>query len=476
MSKEYDVVILGGGTGGYVAAIRAAQLGLTTAIVEKAKLGGTCLHSGCIPSKAMLKSAEVYRVTRDEATEYGVNASDVSLDFSQVQKRKSKIVDQLHAGIEGLMKKGKIDAYHGTGRILGASIFSPMPGTISVEMDNNKEENEILILKNLVLATGSKPRSLPGLEIDEKSVMTSDGALVMNTLPSSITIIGGGVIGIEWASMLVDFGVDVTVMDRLDQILATEDKEVAKAMHKALEKRGVKFILGAEIMTDSLQKSDSEVTISYKLGDEEQSVTSERMMVSVGRAPVVDDIGLQNTEIQIENGCIQTNKHFQTKDNHIYAIGDVIGGLQLAHVAEHEGIHAIEHIAGKQLNPIDYDLVPRCVYSHPETAAVGVTEQQAKDRGFDVKIGKFPFQANGKALVNGHADGFVKIIVDKKTDDIIGVHMMGSHVTDLISEAGLAMVLNAVPWEVSSAIHPHPTLSEAFSEAALAVEGLAIHM
>ncbi|PID03527.1 dihydrolipoyl dehydrogenase [Sporosarcina sp. P2] len=475
MSKEYDVVILGGGTGGYVAAIRAAQLGLTTAIVEKSKLGGTCLHSGCIPSKAMLKSAEVYRVTRQEANEFGVNTGDVSLDFSQVQKRKGKIVDQLHAGIEGLMKKGKIDVYRGTGRILGASIFSPMPGTISVEMDNGNE-NEILILKNLVIATGSKPRTLPGLEVDEQSVMTSDGALLMNALPSSITIIGGGVIGIEWASMLVDFGVGVTVMDRLEQILATEDHEVAMAMHKALEKRGVKFILGAEVLTESLQKNDSEVTISYRLGDDEQSITSEKMLVSVGRAPVIDDIGLQNTDIQVEKGSIQTNQHFQTKDQHIYAIGDVIGGLQLAHVAEHEGLHAIEHIIGKQLDPIDYDLVPRCVYSYPETAAVGVTEQQAKGRGFDVKIGKFPFKANGKALVNGHADGFVKVIVDQQTDDIIGVHMVGSHVTDLISEAGLAMVMNAIPWEISSAIHPHPTLSEAFSEAALAVEGLAIHM
>ncbi|PID16948.1 dihydrolipoyl dehydrogenase [Sporosarcina sp. P34] len=475
MSKEYDVVILGGGTGGYVAAIRAAQLGLTTAIVEKSKLGGTCLHSGCIPSKAMLKSAEVYRVTRQEANEFGVNTGDVSLDFSQVQKRKGKIVDQLHAGIESLMKKGKIDVYRGTGRILGASIFSPMPGTISVEMDNGNE-NEILILKNLVIATGSKPRSLPGIEVDEQSVLTSDGALLMNALPSSITIIGGGVIGIEWASMLVDFGVEVTVLDRVEQILATEDHEVALAMHKALEKRGVKFILGAEVLTESLQKNDSEVTISYRLGDDEQSITSEKMLVSVGRAPVIDDIGLQNTDIQVEKGAIQTNQQYQTKDQHIYAIGDVIGGLQLAHVAEHEGLHAIEHIAGKQLDPIDYDLVPRCVYSYPETAAVGVTEQQAKDRGFNVKIGKFPFKANGKALVNGHADGFVKVIVDQQTDDIIGVHMMGSHVTDLISEAGLAMVMNAIPWEISSAIHPHPTLSEAFSEAALAVEGLAIHM
>ncbi|WP_153732904.1 dihydrolipoyl dehydrogenase [Sporosarcina obsidiansis] len=475
MSTEYDLVILGGGTGGYVAAIRAAQLGLKTAIVEKSKLGGTCLHNGCIPSKAMLKSAEVFRLVREEADEFGVKTGEVSLDFSQVQKRKHQIIDQLHAGIQSLMKKGKIDVYHGFGRILGASIFSPMPGTISVEMGNG-EENEILLLKNLIIATGSKPKTLPGLEIDEHQVLTSDGALNMEALPSSITIIGGGVIGIEWASMLIDFGVKVTVLDRLEQILSTEDREVALAMQKALAKRGVTFILGADIMTDSLHKEDSQVIISYQLGEETQSISSEKLLVSVGRSPLIDDIGLANTEIQVENGIIQTTKTYQTKDQHIYAIGDVIGGLQLAHVAEHEGIYAVDHIAGMQREPINYELVPRCVYAFPETSAVGLTEQQARERGLQVKVGKFPFKANGKALVNGHSDGFVKILVDQQSDDIVGVHMIGSHVTDLISEAGLAMVLNAIPWEVSSTVHPHPTLSEAFSEAALAVDGLAIHM
>ncbi|WP_301108285.1 dihydrolipoyl dehydrogenase [Sporosarcina sp.] len=475
MSKEYDVVILGGGTGGYVAAIRAAQLGLQTAIVEKSKLGGTCLHSGCIPSKALLKSAEVFRVASNEANEFGVNTGDVSLDFSQVQKRKNQIVGQLHAGVESLMKKGKIDVFHGTGRILGASIFSPMPGTISVEMDNG-DENEILILKNLIIATGSKPKTLPGLDIDGKQVLTSQEALEMKALPSSVTIIGGGVIGIEWASMLNDFGVQVTVLDRLERILATEDHEVAVTVKKSLEKRGVTFRLGASINTDSLQKQEGEVTISYQLDDQVQSVSSEKILVSVGRAPVIDDIGLQNTEIQVENGTIQTNKFYQTKDQHIYAIGDVIGGLQLAHMAEHEGLFAVDHIAGIKREPLNNDLVPHCVYSYPETAAVGLTEQQAEERGINVRVGKFPFKANGKALVNGYAEGFVKILADQDSEDIVGVHMVGPHVTDLISEAGLAMVLNAIPWEVSSAIHPHPTLSEAFSEAALAVEGIAIHM
>ncbi|WP_153722382.1 dihydrolipoyl dehydrogenase [Sporosarcina cascadiensis] len=475
MSKEYDLVILGGGTGGYVAAIRAAQLGLQTAIVEKSKLGGTCLHSGCIPSKALLKSAEVFRAASSEASEFGVNTGDVSLDFSQVQKRKNQIVSQLHVGVESLMKKGKIDVFHGTGRILGASIFSPMPGTISVEMDNG-DENEILILKNLIIATGSKPKTLPGLDIDEEQILTSQGALEMKALPSSMTIIGGGVIGIEWASMLNDFGVQVTVLDRLERILATEDHEVAATVQKALEKRGVTFRLGAAIRTDSIQKQPGEVTVSYQMGAQEYSVSSERLLVSVGRDSVIDDIGLQNTEIQVEKGTIQTNKFYQTKDQHIYAIGDVIGGLQLAHMAEHEGLFAVDHIAGIKREPLDMDAVPRCVYSFPETAAIGLTEKQAEERGIKVKVGKFPFKANGKALVNGYAEGFVKVLADQDSDDIIGVHMVGPHVTDLISEAGLAMVLNAVPWEVSSAIHPHPTLSEALSEAALAVEGIAIHM
>lgn len=475
MSNEYDVVILGGGTGGYVAAIRAAQLGLKTAIVEKAKLGGTCLHSGCIPSKALLKSAEVFRLASKDAEQFGIETSGVSLDFSKVQKRKSDITNQLHKGIEGLMKKGKIDVFHGTGRILGPSIFSPMPGTISVEM-NDGSENEMLVLKNLIIATGSKPRTIPGLEVDEKQVMTSDGSLLMNALPKSMTIIGAGVIGIEWASMLIDFGTEVTVLDRLETILPTEDEAVSKEVKKALEKRGVRFVLGAEILTETVEKTAENVTISYKQNGSQQSVTSEKLLVSVGRTPIIDDIGLANTAIEVENSHIKTSKTYQTKDDHIYAIGDVIGGMQLAHVAEHEGLFAVDHIAGIQREAINYNHVPRCVYSFPETAAVGLTEKQAKEQGYEVKIGKFPFQANGKALVNGHAEGFVKIVADQQTNDILGVHMTGPHVTDLISEAGLAMVLDAIPWEISSMIHPHPTLSEAFGEAALAVEGIAIHM
>lgn len=475
MANEYDVVILGGGTGGYVAAIRAAQLGLRTALVEKGELGGTCLHKGCIPSKALLKSAEVYQMTKNEASHFGVDTTGASLNFARVQARKDEIVQQLHKGVIGLMKKGKIDVYEGYGRMLGPSIFSPMPGTISVEM-NNGEENEMLILKNLIIATGSRPRTLQGLEIDEQQILSSDGALQMTELPKSILIVGGGVIGIEWASMLNDFGVDVTVLEYADRIIPTEDEDISKEMKKLLTKKGITFVTGAKVAAESLSKTEGSVTISADVSGEMKEFTAEKMLVSVGRQANVEGIGIENTEIQIENGFIKTKSTFQTKESHIYAIGDCIGGLQLAHVASHEGIAAVEHIAGHTIEPINYTNISRCIYSSPEAASVGLTEAQAKEQGFDVKVGKFPFAAIGKALVNGNADGFVKIIADKKSDDIVGVHMIGGHVTDLISEAGLAMVLDATPWEVASTIHPHPSLSEVIGEASLAVDGIAIHM
>jgi dihydrolipoamide dehydrogenase len=475
LGREYDVVILGGGTGGYVAAIRAAQLGLKTALVEKEMLGGTCLHKGCIPSKALLKSAEVYDLAKNQAAAFGVDAHDVSLDFSRVQERKNGIVKQLHQGVTGLMKKGKIDIFEGLGRMLGPSIFSPMPGTISVEMTNG-EENEMLILKHLIIATGSRPKSLPGLEIDETEVLSSDGALSMETLPKSIVIVGGGVIGIEWASMLHDFGVEVTVLEYADRIIPTEDEDISKEMKKILSKKGITFVTSAKVLPETLVKETGSVTISAEVSGETIEYSAEKMLVSVGRQANVEGIGIENTEIEVVNGFIQTRPTFQTKEHHIYAIGDVIGGLQLAHVASHEGIAAVEHIAGLKNEPIDYKKISRCIYSSPEVSSVGITEQQAKEQGFNVKIGKFPFMAIGKSLVNGNSDGFVKIIADKETDDILGVHMIGSHVTELISEAGLAMVLDATPWEVASTIHPHPSLSEVMGEAALAVDGKAIHM
>ena len=473
MATEYDVVILGGGTGGYVAAIRAAQLGLKTAVVEKEKLGGTCLHKGCIPSKALLRSAEVYRTAR-EADQFGVETAGVSLNFEKVQQRKQAVVDKLAAGVNHLMKKGKIDVYTGYGRILGPSIFSPLPGTISVERGNG-EENDMLIPKQVIIATGSRPRMLPGLEADGKSVLTSDEALQMEELPQSIIIVGGGVIGIEWASMLHDFGVKVTVIEYADRILPTEDLEISKEMESLLKKKGIQFITGAKVLPDTMTKTSDDISIQAEKDGETVTYSAEKKIVSIGRQANIEGIGLENTDIVTENGMISVNESCQTKESHIYAIGDVIGGLQLAHVASHEGIIAVEHFAGLNPHPLDPTLVPKCIYSSPEAASVGFTEDEAKANGHNVKIGKFPFMAIGKALVYGESDGFVKIVADRDTDDILGVHMIGPHVTDMISEAGLAKVLDATPWEVGQTIHPHPTLSEAIGEAALAADGKAIH-
>jgi len=474
MAKEYDIVILGGGTGGYVAAIRASQLGLKTAVVEKEKLGGTCLHKGCIPSKSLLRSAEVFAQTKN-GEEYGILAKEIKLDFQKVQIRKQRIVDQLHRGVQQLMKKGKIDLYHGVGRILGPSIFAPVAGTISVEM-NDGNENEILIPQHVIIATGSRPKTLNGLEIDGDFILSSNEALELSDIPSSVLIVGGGAIGIEWASMLRDFGSDVTIIEYAPRLLPSEDHDISRELEIRLKKKGIRIVTNAKILPDTVQKEQTTATVQVEVNGERLAYSAEKILVCVGRQANIEDIGLENTDIQVNQGVIQVNDYFQTKERHIYAIGDVIGGLQLAHVASREGMIAVEHIAGLNPEPLDYSLVPKCIYSSPEIASVGWTEQEAKEKGLNLKIGKFPFRAVGKALVYGQSDGFVKLIVDRDTDDVLGVHMIGPHVTDMISEAGLARFLDAASWEVAHAIHPHPTLSEALGEAAFSVAGKAIHL
>ncbi|SFF93943.1 dihydrolipoyl dehydrogenase [Sporolactobacillus nakayamae] len=472
MTKNYDLVLLGGGTGGYVAAIRASQLGLKTAIVEKDALGGTCLHKGCIPTKTLLRSAEVYDQIK-KSSAFGIDVSEVALRFEKIQERKQTIVEKLHHGIQQLMKKGKIDVYNGLGRMLGPSIFSPLPGTISVEFADGRE-NEILTSKNVILATGSRPRSLNGLVIDGIHVLTSDEALNLNECPKSIVIVGGGVIGVEWASMLADFGAAVTIVEYSDRIIPTEDKTLSITLARSLKKRGIKIVTSAQVLPETLEKNEG-VTISAKIGDQLQTFSAEKMLVSVGRLPNTEDIGLSNTSIETDRGYIKTNAFGQTKESHIYAIGDVIGGLQLAHVASHEGIKAVEHLAGLPVEPLHSELVPRCIYTHPEIASIGLTEAQAKKEHV-VKVGKVPFGAIGKALVYGDSEGFAKVVADKTTNDLLGIHIYGPHATDLIGEAAVAKLLDATPWELSEAIHPHPTLSEIIGEAALAVDGRAIHI
>lgn len=473
MTNEYDLVVLGGGTGGYVAAIRAAQLGMRVAIVEKDRLGGTCLHRGCIPTKTFLRSAELYRQAL-YSSQYGIDVTIKNFNIKKLLAKKDKIVNQLHDGIVSLMKKHHIDVYKGYGRILGPSIFSPLPGTISVEKSNG-EDNAMLIPKFVLIATGSKPRTLRDISIDGHTIITSDEALQMEKLPQSILIIGGGVIGIEWASLLRDFGVDVTIVESASNILMTEDDDVRRELERQLKKRGVNILTNANLIPSTVEIAENKVSVQIEINDETKLLTAEKMLLSVGREANIEDIGLDNTNIELKNGFINTSEYYQTKESHIYAIGDVIGGLQLAHVASEEGIIAVEHMAG--LNPItiNKENIPANIYSYPEVAKIGLTEREAKEKYQHIKVGKFPLRGIGKAHVNGDVEGFVKIITNEETEDIIGIHLVGTHATELIGEASLAKFLNASAWEISKTIHPHPSLSEVFKEAALATENLQIH-
>lgn len=480
MNQSYDLVVLGGGPGGYVAAIRAAQLGKSVAVVEKQALGGTCLHKGCIPSKALLRSAEVF-ATLKRSEEYGIGveggASGLTVKFGAVQERKQRIVDELHRGVQLLMKKYGIDVIYGTGRLMGPSIFSPKSGTVSVDTPDGN--NLTLVNDRLIVATGSKPRSLPGLVPDGRFVLTSDEALELDKLPESLAIIGGGVIGVEWASMMADFGVSVIVVEAADRLLPGEDEEVSRELAQALKKRGVELLLGAKMAVDTVQTREDgpngrQIRFFVEKADGRSEVAAEAALVAVGRAPNVEGIGLENTEVVLEQGAVRVSGYMQTSERHIYAIGDVVGKLQLAHAATHQGIIAVEHMYGAAHGPFEPTNVPRCVYSYPEVASIGWTEQEAKAAGYRVKTAKMPFRAVGKALVYGDATGFVKVVVDEERNDVIGVHMIGAKVTELIAEASLAKLLEAAPWEIGSAIHPHPTLSEALAEASLAVDGRAV--
>lgn len=471
MTHSYDLVVLGGGTGGYVAAIKAAQSGLKTAIVEKKKLGGTCLHSGCIPSKALLKSAELYALMK-ESEQFGIHMKEIALHFPQVQRRKEEIIERLYKGVQYLMKKNNIDIYEGHGRILGPSIFSPTAGTVSVEM-NDGSENVLLTPKNIIIATGSRPRLLPSLDTSFEQVVTSEEALSLKELPHSVAIIGGGVIGVEWASLLSDFNVDVTIIEANDRILSSEDREISEELQRRLEKRGVNVWTNASFTVQEREKSLQLTVASHGTTEE---VTPEKILLAVGRKGNIEQIGLENTDIVVKDGWIETNEYYQTKESHIYAIGDVIGGMQLAHVAAREGIVAVEHIINQKPWTFHDKSVPVCVYTRPEIARVGWTEEEAKKAGYEVKTGTFPLSANGKALIHGDANGFVKVVTNAKNDDLLGVHIIGLHATELISEASLATYMDASQLEYSEVIRPHPSLSEMIGEASLGVVGEAIHL
>ncbi len=463
---SFDVVILGGGTGGYVAAIRSSQLGLKTALVDAGRVGGTCLHRGCIPTKALLHTAELLH-TFEHADEFGLTANQVVLDYPKAVAKKEKVVTQLWKGVEFLLKKNKVTLMSGWGRLVDAT---------HVDVTNS-DGTMTLTTQDVVIATGSVPRELSDLPFDHKQILSSDDVLEKSDVPGSIVILGGGAIGVEFASMYNDFGSKVTLIEMLPHILPQDDEDVAEELAKLLIRRGVQVMAGTKFDLKSVKKSAKGITAKVTGADGKTStVSGEVLLVAVGRQAVVDDIGLDQTGVSVERGFIPVDDHYRTNIPHVYAIGDVIGGYLLAHVASHEGMIAVETIAGTNPELLDATRVPRVTYSRPEVASVGLTAKEAESLGHAVKVGTFPFRANGKALILGEPDGMVKLVADKKTDVLLGAHIVGPRASDYINEMALARFLEATAWEVAESVHAHPTVSEVLHEAALAVDGHAIHV
>ncbi|MDQ7110476.1 MULTISPECIES: dihydrolipoyl dehydrogenase [Staphylococcus] len=470
--EKYDLVILGGGTAGYVSAIRASQLGKKVALVEKSLLGGTCLHKGCIPTKALLKSAEVLR-TVTNSSEFGVDIDAFKLNFSRMQTRKNEVVQQMFNGVEQLMKHNKIDVFNGIGRILGPSIFSPQSGTISVEYDDG--ESELIPNNNVLICTGSSPMPLPFLSFDGNTVLSSDDILKLDKLPQTLAIIGGGVIGLEFASLMVDLGVEVSVIEAGPRILPTESKSIAKALQNDLEQRGVNFYVDVQLSEEHVSTKDNSIEIQI----EEELFVFDKLLVAIGRKPNTTDIGLNNTKIKLtDKGHIVVNEYQQTEDKHIYAAGDCIGKLQLAHVGSKEGITAIEHMFDATPISVDYNKMPKCVYTQPEVASIGQTKESANEEGFKTKTFKVPFKAIGKAVIENtkNLNGFCEIVIDQENDNVLGINMIGPHVTELINELSLFQFMNGSTLELGLTTHAHPSLSEVLMELGLKVENRSIHV
>jgi dihydrolipoamide dehydrogenase len=466
-NEQFDVVIIGSGPGGYVAAVRAGQLGLKAAIVEKdTRLGGTCTLRGCIPTKQMLMSAHVYEQMQ-HAADFGVQASEIQLAFADVQKRKDKVVLKNSKGIEYLMKKNKVTVFKGTGRLA-------LPGKVEVTSADGKKET--LQTKNIILATGSVVRPIPGFETDGKQVVNSDHILELKDVPKSLIVMGAGAVGVEFASVYSRFGAETTIVELLPRLVPLEDEEVSAELERSFRKRKIKSQLGTKL--EKVEKSENGVVVTGTDGKGQPvKLEAEMLLVAVGRMPYTEGLGLEGTKIKVEKGFVQVDEFQQTGEKGVYAIGDIVPTPLLAHLASKEGIVAVEHMAGqKDVRPINLRLVPNCTYCDPEVASVGLTEAKAKEAGYDVVVGKFPFSASGKARILGEEEGFVKVVSEKKYDEILGVHIIGPHGTELIAEACVAMQLESTAEELGKTMHAHPTVSEAVMEAAEGVHGLAIHI
>ncbi len=458
--QNFDIIIIGGGPGGYVAAIRAAQLGMKTAVVEREHLGGICLNWGCIPTKALLRSAEIYHLMH-RASEFGLKADNIGFDFAKIIERSRKVSAQLSGGVKHLLKKNKVTVFDGTAKLLGK-------GKISVD---GKTE---LKAPHIIIATGARARVLPGLEPDGKLVWSYKEAMVPTEMPKSVLVMGSGAIGVEFASFYNSLGAQVTIAEVMDRIVPVEDAEISAFVRKQFEKQGMKILTSAKVV--KLEKSKSNVTAHIEVGGKVEKIVVDRVISAVGIAGNVENIGLENTKVKVDRGHIVINEWMQTAEPGVYAIGDVAGPPWLAHKASHEGVICVEKIKGlPDVHPLKVENIPGCTYCTPQIASVGLTEAKAKEKGYQVKVGKFPFIGNGKAIALGEPEGMVKTVFDAKTGELLGAHMVGAEVTELIQGYGVAKSLETTELDLMHAVFPHPTLSEMMHESVLDAYGRAIH-
>ncbi|MDB4951610.1 MAG: lpdA [Gemmatimonadetes bacterium] len=462
----FDIIVIGAGPGGYVAAIKAGQLGYKTACVEEGNLGGVCLNIGCIPTKALLESAALISHLA-HAKEFGVNVGEVTTDMAQAVKRSRQVADRLVKGVGFLFKKNKITHVQGRGRLAGAG---------KVEVTAQDGGKQTLTAKHVILATGSKPRDLPFLKIDHDRVWDSTDAMMNTTVPKTLAVVGAGAIGCEFADVYAAFGTQVTLVEMADRILPLEDRDCSAVVEKSYRKRGMTVHTGAKLEKAEVGKDGVTLTVKTAKG-EMVAVQAERVLSAIGRVPLVDDLGLETAGVKLtDRGFVGIDRQMRTSVPGVYAIGDVAGPPLLAHKGSHEGVACIEAIHGDPHAGIDYANIPNCTYCHPEVASVGLTEEQAREKGLDIQVGTFPWTANGRALTAGETEGFVKVIRDKKYSEVVGAHIVGPHATELIAEFVVGRHLETTVEEMDRAIHPHPTLSEAIGEAALAALGHALHI
>ncbi len=463
--KAFDVVVIGGGPGGYVAAIRAAQLGMKAAVVEANHLGGICLNWGCIPTKALLRSAEVYHLMQ-HADAYGLSATGVSFDIKKIVERSRGVAKQLSGGIGHLLKKNKVAVFDGYGKLLGK-------GKVEVSKDGKKTDE--ITGKHIIIATGARARQIPGLEPDGKLIWTYREAMVPDFMPKSLVVVGSGAIGIEFASFYRTLGAEVTVIEMMDRVMPVEDEEISGMAKKAFEKQGMKILLGAK--TTKFEKGANNVTVHVEVGGKVEKITADRVIMAVGIVANTDNIGLENVPgVKLDRGHIVTDGYLKTGEAGVYAIGDVTGAPWLAHKASHEGVICVEKIAGvKDVHPMVKSNIPGCTYCHPQVASVGLTEKAAKEKGLDIKVGKFPFVGNGKAIALGEPEGLVKTIFDAKTGELLGAHMIGAEVTEMIQGYVIGKTNELTEAEYMHTVFAHPTLSEMMHESVLSAYGKAIH-